>query len=274
MQIRDIFIQLTKETTVPYHENSLIKFLQQLLPTSYLDSYNNLHCIIGEAKTLFVSHLDNYTTSVKKVNHVFENNFIKTDKTSVLGADDKAGVCVLLQMIFEKIPGHYIFFRAEEEGCIGSLEYKKFYYKQINYSHCVAFDRFGYNDIVICQNEINTASTNFATSLAINLKKTSKNFLNLKAANGGMTDSGVFKYVISECVNISCGYFYNHTLNEQQDIKFLQILSDAVCKIDWQNLSTFRKIPDLRQIIKEESLMNERKLQEIQQIESELGFSL
>jgi hypothetical protein len=44
---------------------------------------------------------------------------ISTDGTTTLGADDKAGVSVLIWMMKHNIPGLYYFFIGEE-GCIGS----------------------------------------------------------------------------------------------------------------------------------------------------------
>ena len=41
-------------------------------------------------------------------------------RKTILGADDKAGMVILLYMIEKKIPGLYYFFIGEEVGCIGS----------------------------------------------------------------------------------------------------------------------------------------------------------
>ena len=277
LKILDIFVHLTRQTTVSNHETDLIVFLQSMLPLSYLDTYGNLHCEIGQSQVMFVSHLDNHCESVKSVTHIISDDFIQTDGKTILGADNKAGVALMLHMIFEKVEGHYVFFKAEELGCLGSIAYKNESFKKlVNYSYCIAFDRAGTNDLVYCQNDINTASKDFAKNLCNTLYKISDRKIELLPSDrGGITDSNTFKYLIPECVNISVGYFAQHTVFEKQNITYLKNLSDSVVKVDWQNLQTFRTIPNLRQILKEEHLnATLRRETEISEIEKELGFSL
>jgi hypothetical protein len=64
-------------------------------------------------------HLDTVSREHTKVNHVINGNMISTDGTTTLGADDKAGVSVLIWMMKHNIPGLYYFFIGEV-GCIGS----------------------------------------------------------------------------------------------------------------------------------------------------------
>lgn len=204
---------------------------------------------------------------------MFEDDFVTSDKTTILGADNKAGVTVLVSMILKKIPGHYIFFRAEELGCVGSLDFKKNNYQDlVKYNKCIAFDRKGYSDLVYCQNDINTASLEFATALSNEFSTISD--INYKAVEGGVTDSGSFKYLIPECINLSVGFFANHTVLEKQNLKFLQQVVNTAVKIDWENLPTFRQVPNLKEIIQIEKTANDRRLEEIKNIEAELGFSL
>ena len=49
------------------------------------------------------------------IKHVFDGDFIKTDGETNLGADDKAGVAIMMNLISEN--PHFIIF---ESGCIGS----------------------------------------------------------------------------------------------------------------------------------------------------------
>ena len=69
---------------------------------------------------MFTAHLDTATYALTDITHVFEGDIIKTDGKSILGADDKAGVTVMLNMIENNIPVLYYFFLGEEVGCIGS----------------------------------------------------------------------------------------------------------------------------------------------------------
>ena len=273
MKIRSLFLDLTHETTVPNSEDRLLSNLCNLLPGSYKDPFGNLHLEIPGDDTLFVCHVDNYCDSVQKVCHIFDGDHVKTDGRTILGADDKAGATILLTMISQQVPGHYVFFKAEEIGCLGSLDYKKNFYAQlIDYSKCVAFDRRGCSDLVYCQNNINCASLEFAYQLCHEMRQFGMDYM---PSEGNVTDSGSFKYLIPECVNLSVGYYNNHSFLEKQDLKFLEKLAYAACQMDWRKLKVHRQLPNLREIVKVERETIERKnREEILAIENELGFSL
>ena len=57
---------------------------------------------------------------------------------------------------------------------------------------------------------------------------------------GVLTDSAQFMDIVSECTNISVGYYREHTTSESQDIEYLQKLCKVVCKINWENLPVMR----------------------------------
>jgi hypothetical protein len=57
-----------------------------------------------------------------------------------------------------------------------------------------------------------------------------------KDDTGIFTDSANFIGIIKECINISVGYFHEHTKREYQNITFLEKLCDACAKINWDNL--------------------------------------
>lgn len=57
---------------------------------------------------------------------------------------------------------------------------------------------------------------------------------------GVYTDSAEFTHVISECTNISVGYYKEHTVMEHQDIEHLIKLCLAVVKVDWESLPVKR----------------------------------
>lgn len=272
MTVKEIFISLTAKTTLPGSEGDIFEIIEQFTSLDY-DSYGNGYVKIGHSDTVFMSHLDNFCEKSSYVNHVFDNNFIRTDGTSILGADDKAGVSIMLYMISHQIPGLYCFFKAEELGCLGSNAFKVENYQMLDsYKKCISFDRKGYSDIVICQNNINTASTKFATEL---IEKFAEGGINYNICEtGGITDSSIFKYLIPECINISVGYFLQHTFKEHIDIDFLNKLANQCLTIDWQNLSYYREIPSLNQMYLEISAKKLKELEEIRSIEKELGFSL
>src|ERR1035437_5951846 len=107
IDIKETFLKLTNHTYPHGKEHLLLNLLPQNLD---MDEFGNLFIKIGESDVMFTSHLDTATSAFTEVNHLIENNIIKTDGTSILGADDKAGVSCMLYMIDRKIPGLYYFF--------------------------------------------------------------------------------------------------------------------------------------------------------------------
>ncbi len=272
MTVKEIFLSLSAKTTLSGSESDIFNIIEQFADLSY-DSFGNGYVKIGHSDTVFMSHLDNYCEKSQTVNHIIDHNFIRTDGTTILGADDKAGVTIMLYMISHQIPGLYCFFKSEEIGCLGSKAFKMEKFQMLSsYKKCVSFDRKGYSDIVICQNSINTASADFANDL---IEEIGKEFDYKICENGGITDSFNFKYLIPECINISVGYFQQHTFKENIDISFLTKLAKQCLKIDWQGLSAYREVPSLNQVMYQEITAKKLKeLEEIKLIEAELGFSL
>ena len=118
MRIRKKFLQLTSYT----YPNGTEGFLKSYLPQgTKQDKFGNFYYVIGEnPTTMFTCHLDTACSTQQKVTHVQDAKFIRTNGKTILGADDKAGMVVIMYMIEKKIPGLYYFFLGEEVGCIGS----------------------------------------------------------------------------------------------------------------------------------------------------------
>jgi hypothetical protein len=236
MNILTTFLRLT-EYTIPYGEESY--FYKYLPKGIQMDDWGNYFIKIGESRTMFTCHLDVVCSKIEKVNHVIGSRFIKTDGTTILGADDKAGMTVLLYMIENKVPGLYYFFIGEEIGGIGSgdASYKGDWN---NYDRCISFDRKGYTSVITEQFYGECCSTEFADELSKALNKTTSLFKFKPDNTGSFTDSASFMDYIPECTNISVGYFNQHNKDEYQDIRFLDLLCQAVVKIDWESLPTKR----------------------------------
>jgi hypothetical protein len=88
-----------------------------------------------------------------------------------LGADDKAGVTVLLWMIQNNIPGLYYFFIGEEVGCIGSGLAAKYGNFKGNYDRIISFDRRDVGSIITFQSYSRCCSDAFANDLCSELNK-------------------------------------------------------------------------------------------------------
>jgi hypothetical protein len=164
-----------------------------------------------------------------------------------LGADDTAGVWIMLEMIHARIPGLYVFHRGEEVGCIGSKHFLSAHKAGRNdllkgIKAAIAFDRRGTTDIVTHQFGGRTASDAFAKSLAaaLGMKK-------LTPAYGAFTDTATYADIIPECTNVSVGYEMAHSPSENLDVRYLIRLRDAVVKIDTSKLVIARD-PSVKEV--------------------------
>jgi hypothetical protein len=244
MNIKETFLNLTKRTYPHGTEQDLFHLLPSNLQT---DQYGNKYIQIGEdPSTMFTSHLDTAGGQLKDVNHVIKDNIIKTDGSSILGADDKAGVTVMLYMIEHNIPGLYYFFLGEEVGCVGSRKLANYHKtsKLENISKVISFDRRGKDSVITHQLGGRCCSNEFGNALALQLNTHNSKFDYTVDPSGIYTDSAQFTQIYEECTNISVGYNYEHTSSEEQDIEHLQELCYTVIKIDWENLPITRKTSD------------------------------
>ena len=243
MDIRETFINLTNRTYPNGHESDLFDLIPSDLDT---DEFGNRYKLIGEnPTTMFTCHLDTATGVLTDVNHVIEGDIIKTDGKTILGADDKAGVVILMYMIEKKIPGLYYFFLGEEVGCIGSGKVSEIHKKTPSETikKVVSFDRRGTTSIITHQSSQRCCSDEFGEALANALNASgaevydNDTVLSYKNDDTGiLTDSYKFIRVYPECTNISVGYYSEHTFSERQDIKHLDKLAKAAVLIDWESL--------------------------------------
>ena len=243
--ILETFIRLTSRTYPYGTEDNLVQSMieQGIFPSNLQkDIHNNYFYKIGNSRTIFASHLDTVSRESTIVTHIFDDHMISTDGKTTLGADDKAGVTIMLHLIKNNVPGLYYFFIGEEVGCIGSglassISMKDFKGK---YDRIISFDRRGTDSVITYQSSTRCCSDVFADSLAKQLNLSGMKYR--KDEGGVYTDSAEFIDIIPECTNISVGYYKEHTFNESQDIKHLEDLSSACLLVDWENLPTQRDI--------------------------------
>ena len=242
MNIKETFLKLTKKT---YPHGNEYRLRWALPKGTQKDKHGNYFYKIGESKTIFASHLDTVSEKFLDVKHVFDGKFIKTNGKTTLGADDKAGVCVLLYMIEQNIPGTYYFFIGEEVGCIGSrAAAAKDDFS--NYDRIISFDRKDTCSIITHQSWERCCSDEFANALS---KEYYDLGLELKPDDTGFgTDSARFTGIIPECTNISVGYYDEHNFTERQDIEFLEKICMASAIVDWEKLPVTRnpRIPEYK----------------------------
>jgi len=243
MKLLETFLKLTEYTYGFGEEHELLP----LLPTGLTkDQFGNYFLEIGEnSETMFCAHLDTVGHSKEKVEHKYfknkinGNTFIGTDGSTILGADDKSGVVILMNLIEKQIPGLYYFFLGEEIGAKGSRAAVALYpdlFKK--YKRCIAFDRRDYGSIISKQMGDVCCSQEFVSALSAELSKNGMKYQD--DPTGIFTDSAIFMETIPECTNLSVGYFYEHSHNEIQNYDYLRQLAQTVTKINWESLPVVR----------------------------------
>lgn len=242
--VRETFLSLVQETYPHGHEEEVVMFLPKGLSK---DSYGNYYKVIGKSDTVFTCHLDTASRTKSGVVLVsYEKDgeeIIITDQNSILGADDKAGVTILMYMMAHNIPGVYWFFIGEERGGIGSGkvagDFESYDFMK-GKKKVVSFDRRNYYSVITKQMGVECCSNEFAKSLCDELNKSGLS-LGLDPT-GVFTDSANFIDLVPECTNVSVGYFNEHTHDEMQNITYLEKLAKACISVDWDNLVIKRKI--------------------------------
>lgn len=210
------------------------------------DAFGNRWLDIGDRPTvMWSSHID--TVAAQDGHQLLAFDTVKgiaslaNGKPGMsLGADDGAGVWLMLQMIAAGRPGRYVFHRGEEEGCLGSRHVAKHTRKLLSgIEAAVAFDRAGTQDIITHQMGYMTASDDFAWSLAAELGKV--NGLNLRPdPTGAFTDTECYTDDVAECSNVSVGYTKNHGPRETLDVHFCERLLEGLLQLDVANLAIVR----------------------------------
>jgi hypothetical protein len=232
-QMLDLFMSATAYLTPHNHESEMYS----LLPSdAEYDEMGNAFVLRGSNRVAFTCHLDTVGIHAP-VNRIIEGRFVRTDGNTQLGADDKAGLVIMLGMLDRGVEGLYCFFVGEECGCVGSAhasDHERFTGTEI----MISLDRKGYSDIITSQSFGIGTSQAFVDSLSQELAHSR---LFMSESDGVYTDSNEFFGTISECTNLSVGYFGHHTLKEVQDWWFLYTLTNALCDVNQNRLVAERK---------------------------------
>ncbi|MDF0490420.1 M28 family peptidase [Sphingomonas sp. H39-1-10] len=158
-----------------------------------------------------------------------------------LGADDGAGIWIMLNMIAAGCPGFYLFHRGEERGCLGSR-----WIEQNNpallkrFDAAIAFDRADFDDVITHQSYGRTSSDAFAKSLAAALNNLDPDFRYEPDDTGIYTDTNEYAGIIPECSNLSVGYHGQHGPLETLDVRHCEKLLAAMLRFDASRLTIAR----------------------------------
>lgn len=219
------------EANVPAHLRDFVSY----------DEVGNLHIdarVDATHRTLFVAHVDTVHRE-DGANKIRKTTGKWYADDAVLGADDGAGVAILMHLLHGGVAGYYIFTQGEECGGIGARHVSKDTVLLSQFDRAIAFDRRGIDSVITHQGFGRCCSDTFAQALADELS--SGNVLMYLGDDTGVyTDTAEFVDVIPECTNISVGYNYEHTLKEELNIHHFVALADAVLTVPWDALPTDR----------------------------------
>lgn len=214
------------------------------------DGFGNRYIRVGEnPTTMWSCHVDTvHRTEGAQSLIYYEDCFMiecdpRNDNNEPLGADDAAGVWLMLHMIEARVPGLYIFHRGEEKGGLGSdyiAENEPEIVKGI--THAIGLDRRGTSDIITHQLNGRCCSDDFAIHLSEIIQPRG---VKMEPCDGGIfTDTANYLELIPECTNISVGYYDEHTRHEALDIYFLSTLLDALIDADYSNMPVVKKVDE------------------------------
>lgn len=207
------------------------------------DAFGNWLVRVGppSPRILWSAHTDTVHSTGGKQDVDLQDGILRLSSyeriSNCLGADNTAGVWLLLEMIAAKVPGLYVFHRGEECGGLGSSWIAKNTPELMNgIDFAIAFDRRSDCSVITHQWGGRTCSSDFAKSVIALLPT-----LELMEDDGGtFTDTANYEEHVSECTNISVGFDHEHGSGETLDVMYLAKLREAVLAADWSKLVTKR----------------------------------
>ena len=207
---------------------------------------------VGKSKTLFSCHIDTVHSvqesdgSHQKLNydsamgHIFLGKPTEGPVSGCLGADDGAGIYLLLKMIQAKVPGTYIFHTGEERGGIGCRATLQNYGDMLKkFSRAIAFDRPNDFEVITHQGGFRCASDEAGNFIVDSFKKVGLAYS--LSDRGVFTDTKVYAGVIPECLNLGVAYYQQHSADEYLDVVHLEELLKACIATDWEKMPVVRK---------------------------------
>lgn len=222
------------------------EFIEPYKPTVFGPKSTPMAYVItvGVSTTLFSAHTDTVhrTEGDQTIYYNEETQCLYKEDDEPLGADDGAGVWLLLGMIDAKVPGTYVFHRGEERGGIGSKwmsDHQSEWLTQ--FERAIAFDRKATHSVITHQGYGMCCSDDFAQTLSDAFNALDDNFMYAPDDSGVYTDTAEYVDLIAECTNVSCGYYDEHTSKERLFVPHLMALRDACIKLDWSALPVTRQ---------------------------------
>lgn len=180
---------------------------RNLFITKNTTNPENYACVVAHMDTIH-----NFTSARELIikNNIITARYIKSGIQCGLNADDCNGILVALQLL-ETLPNLKVCFTTQEEiGGVGAYEAANNIEFFLNVRYLIQADRRGNKDLITHTNGIDSASEKFVEDIQSLMEK-----YNYSESIGTFTDIGVLasKLLISG-VNVSCGYYNEHTFKE------------------------------------------------------------
>lgn len=221
-------------------EATYVASLAKRLGPTMIDGAGNLHFDRREdhSRTLFVAHTDTVATGEGANPIVYDGDWWCSAPNSTLGADDGAGIALLLHLMRNKVPGYFLLCRSEECGGAGSSYVAQEHGDLLEqFDRAIAFDRKGVSSVITHQGS-RCCSDKFGEALAEALS--TDELLYATDNTGVFTDTANFTEYIAECTNLSCAYEKEHSDKERLNVRHLKMLAQQIVKVDWEALPVVR----------------------------------
>lgn len=176
----------------------------------------------GEIPILICAHMDTVHESVPtKIYKATEKGTTKVFAREGIGGDDRCGIYMCLKIAGLRKPS-VLFLEDEEIGCVGATKFTKNNIStNLKFNFILEFDRMNANDAVFYECD-NPEFTDFVT----------KEFY---VENWGSCSdiSEIAPYIGCAAVNLSCGYYNQHTKNEYVVLEEMErSIQEAIKLID------------------------------------------
>lgn len=205
---------------------------RNLFITKNTTNPENYACIVAHMDTVH-----SFTSARELVirNGIISARYIKSGLSCGLNADDCNGILVALQLL-ETLPNLKVCFTTQEEiGGKGANEAANNIEFFLDVRYLIQADRRGKDDLITHTNGIDSASTKFIEDIKPLMEK-----YGYSENTGMFTDIGILaNELLISGVNISCGYYDEHTFKESCNINelnnCLNFIHDIIISLDGQN---------------------------------------
>lgn len=236
MKLRSI-LELKRPTHAP---ETWLPEIRSWLPSDcnpFLDAEGRLLALArtvgdGRVPILFACHLDTVHRDKGYQTMRSIGGAIHCGDGNCLGADDGAGIWLMLEMVAAGVPGAYLFHLDEECGCRGSrgiVQHHSDWLRQFQWA--IGFDRPGTSDVITHFAGERGCRDGFAEGLSAKLSAHLSGYALAPCRRGGLTDVRHYVGLIPECTNLSVGYHRQHGPDEWLDTRFLVQVRRAVIEV-------------------------------------------